>query len=114
MAPTPEQSMLLAGTGQIGNRADKLLLDTECHFVLRSAPFFVRCADALAAVAPWQRQHASQPNADAGPLGLVLLQLARAQGGDGVHARRSYAAMPKMVWMNCRCATGSPLATQRT
>lgn len=25
-----------------------------------------------------------------------------------------YAAMPKMVWMNWRCATGSPLATQRT
>jgi hypothetical protein len=26
----------------------------------------------------------------------------------------SYAAMPKIVWTNCRCATGSPLATQRT
>jgi len=26
----------------------------------------------------------------------------------------SYAAMPKIVWMNRRCATGSPLATQRT
>jgi hypothetical protein len=27
---------------------------------------------------------------------------------------KSYAAMPKIVWMNWRCATGSPLATQRT
>jgi hypothetical protein len=26
----------------------------------------------------------------------------------------SYAAIPKIVWMNWRCATGSPLATQRT
>ena len=26
----------------------------------------------------------------------------------------SYAAMPKIVWMNWRCATASPLATQRT
>ena len=26
----------------------------------------------------------------------------------------SYAAMPKIVWMNWRCAIGSPLATQRT
>jgi len=26
----------------------------------------------------------------------------------------SYAATPKMVWMNSRCATASPLATQRT
>jgi hypothetical protein len=25
----------------------------------------------------------------------------------------SYAAIPKIVWMNWRCATGSPLATQR-
>jgi len=26
----------------------------------------------------------------------------------------SYAAMPKIVWINWRCATGSPLANQRT
>ena len=26
----------------------------------------------------------------------------------------SYAAMPKIVWMTWRCATASPLATQRT
>ena len=30
-----------------------------------------------------------------------------------VHAG-SYAAMPKIVWINWRCATGSPLANQRT
>jgi hypothetical protein len=27
---------------------------------------------------------------------------------------RGYVAMPKIVWMNWRCDTGSPLATQRT
>ena len=28
--------------------------------------------------------------------------------------RGSYAAMPKTAWMNWRCATASPLGTQRT
>jgi hypothetical protein len=35
-------------------------------------------------------------------------------GCDGVNARWSYAAMPKIAWMNWRCATASPFATQRT
>jgi hypothetical protein len=47
------------------------------------------------------------------PVKKVLLQMASAEG-DGVLARWSYAVMPKIAWTNWRCATASPLATQRT
>jgi hypothetical protein len=33
---------------------------------------------------------------------------------NGARVAWSYAAIPKMVWINWRCATGSPLTTQRT
>ena len=45
--------------------------------------------------------------------GRVLLQIATGERRPCVVPSGSYVAMPKIVWMNWRCATGSPLATQR-
>jgi hypothetical protein len=45
---------------------------------------------------------------------MVLLQIAGVGNASRVYRVGFYAAMPKIVWMNCRCATASPLATQRT
>ena len=45
----------------------------------------------------------------------VLLQIREQRDAerDGGTVRERYAAMPKTLWMNWRCATTSPLATQR-
>ena len=42
-----------------------------------------------------------------------LLQTARAGRASAYVSGGNYA-MPKIMWMNLRCAMGSPLATQRT
>ena len=43
----------------------------------------------------------------------VLLQIARGERRRHVVPAGSYAAMPKIVWMNWRYATGWPLAIKR-
>jgi len=51
------------------------------------------------------------------PRCLLLLRFCckqREPTDDGVRVAGSYAAMPKIVWINWRCAIASPLATQRT
>ena len=44
----------------------------------------------------------------------VLLQIAGVDNASRMYRVLFYAAMPKIVWTNWRCATTSPLATQRT
>ena len=45
---------------------------------------------------------------------LVPFPNSRSEGAPACVLGTSYAAMPKIVWMNWRCATASPCATQPT